>query len=174
MKGYIKAEDFAELWNITVRQVQYLCKHDKIEGAEKFGTTWAIPENAKKPTRTGKYKPGRKSKFDLADTSANLPHEELGKVVKGSLTLDLLANRAILNGVVLELYQKEFDVLFFLAQHDGKTLNSTELYEKIWARPMTGDKGALQTVISRLRKHIAGCEYGIVTIRNGGYVFKKL
>jgi hypothetical protein len=33
-----------------------------LESATKFGNTWAIPEDAKKPTHTGKSKPGRKSK----------------------------------------------------------------------------------------------------------------
>ena len=62
MNGYVKASDLAEKWGITERQVQSLCKTGKIEGAIKFGPAWAIPENAVKPTRTGKLKPGRKPK----------------------------------------------------------------------------------------------------------------
>jgi len=62
MNGYVKACDMAEKWGVTDRQVQILCKAGKIEGAVKFGTTWAIPESAQKPTRTGRLKPGRKRK----------------------------------------------------------------------------------------------------------------
>lgn len=62
MNGYVKASDLAEKWGITERQVQILCKSGKIEGAVKFGTLWAIPENAQKPTRTSKVKPGCKQK----------------------------------------------------------------------------------------------------------------
>jgi len=62
MNGYIKAEEIAVCWNISTRQVQILCKAGKIDGAAKFGNTWAIPEEAVKPTRTGKLKPGRKPK----------------------------------------------------------------------------------------------------------------
>ena len=62
MNGYVKAEVLAERWNVSVRQVQLLCQNGKIEGASKFGNAWAIPENTPKPTRTGKYKPGRKPK----------------------------------------------------------------------------------------------------------------
>lgn len=62
MNGYVRAEKLAERWNISVRQIQIFCKTGKIEGAIKFGNTWAIPENAVKPTRTGKLKPGRKPK----------------------------------------------------------------------------------------------------------------
>jgi hypothetical protein len=62
MEGYAQAEETAERWNISLRQVQFLCKNGRVDGAAKFGNTWAIPENAQKPTRTGKLKPGRKPK----------------------------------------------------------------------------------------------------------------
>ncbi|MDR1135553.1 MAG: DNA-binding protein [Clostridiales Family XIII bacterium] len=50
----------AARWNVSERQVQALCKGKKISGAVKFGNTWAIPDDAQKPTRTSGYKPGRK------------------------------------------------------------------------------------------------------------------
>jgi len=62
VNGYITVEEMAERWNVSIRQVQLLCKDGKIENASKFGNTWAIPEDTVKPTRTGKLKPGRKSK----------------------------------------------------------------------------------------------------------------
>jgi hypothetical protein len=62
MNGYVTAEEMAAQWNVSLRQVQVLCKDGRIEGASKFGDSWAIPEDAKKPTRTGKLKPGRKPK----------------------------------------------------------------------------------------------------------------
>jgi hypothetical protein len=64
MNGFVKPDEMAKRWHITARQVQILCKAGKIEGAVKFGTTWAIPKDAKKPTRTGELKPGRKTKND--------------------------------------------------------------------------------------------------------------
>lgn len=60
--GYINAIEAAEKGNVTERQVQSLCKAGKIDGAVKFGTTWAIPEDAAKPTRTTGKKPGRRPK----------------------------------------------------------------------------------------------------------------
>ena len=61
MKGYLKASEIAEIWGITERQVQILCKSGRIKDVAKFGTAWAIPEDTPKPTRTGKSKPGPKS-----------------------------------------------------------------------------------------------------------------
>jgi len=62
MDGYITVNEVAKRWNVSVRQVQLLCQGGKIKGASRFGNAWAIPENAPKPTRTGKLKPGRKPK----------------------------------------------------------------------------------------------------------------
>ena len=62
MIGYVQAEEIAKRWDISMRQVQTLCKDGRVDGAVKFGNTWAIPQNAAKLTRTGKSKPGRKSK----------------------------------------------------------------------------------------------------------------
>ena len=62
MIGYVRAEDLTVKWNVSARQIQMLCKAGKIDGAVKFGTTWAISEDAVKPTRTTQFKPGRKPK----------------------------------------------------------------------------------------------------------------
>jgi hypothetical protein len=64
MNGYVKADEIAVRWNITERQVQVLCKAGRVEGAVKFGNTWAIPENAFKPTRTAVVKQGPRRKQD--------------------------------------------------------------------------------------------------------------
>ena len=62
MNGYISVKDAATRWDITERQVQKLCITGRIKGVTRFSNTWAIPEDAQKPTRTGKLKPGRKPK----------------------------------------------------------------------------------------------------------------
>jgi len=62
MDNFVEAEKAAKLWGISQRQVQALCKHGRIEGAVKFGNTWAIPKDAKKPPRKSDVKPGPKQK----------------------------------------------------------------------------------------------------------------
>jgi hypothetical protein len=62
MNGYVTVIEMAKRWNVSVRQVQLLCQNGKIEGASRFGSAWAIPENTPKPTRTSILKPGRKPK----------------------------------------------------------------------------------------------------------------
>ena len=64
MNGYVPADEMAKRWDVSLRQVQYLCKHGRIDGVIRFGKSWAIPENAPKPTRNATNgKPGRKPKI---------------------------------------------------------------------------------------------------------------
>lgn len=52
MNGYITAQEAADKWGITVRQVQILCKDNRIAGATRMSRIWVIPENAPKPTNS--------------------------------------------------------------------------------------------------------------------------
>ena len=47
--GYITIKDASEKWGITERRISTLCAEGRIEGAQKFGWSWAIPEFADKP-----------------------------------------------------------------------------------------------------------------------------
>lgn len=59
MNGYLKISEIAEKWGIKARRINTLCLEGRIEGAVKFGNTWAIPEDAEKPKderiKSGKY-----------------------------------------------------------------------------------------------------------------------
>lgn len=61
MKGYMTVLQIAGKWDVTVRQIQVLCKQGRIKGAERMGGMWIIPENAVKPT---KYKTKSKNKTE--------------------------------------------------------------------------------------------------------------
>ena len=50
MNGFLTAQEVAEKWGISPRQVQILCKNKRIEGATQLCRVWLIPENARKPT----------------------------------------------------------------------------------------------------------------------------
>ena len=57
--GYLSLKQTAEKWGISIRRVQTLCSTDRIPGATKIGSYWAIPDDAEKPDdqriRSGKY-----------------------------------------------------------------------------------------------------------------------
>lgn len=50
MNGYITVQEAAEKWGVTPRQVQILCKENRIIGVARISRIWIIPENAQKPT----------------------------------------------------------------------------------------------------------------------------
>lgn len=50
MNGYMTVQETAERWGVTSRQVQVLCKDNRISGATKLSRIWIIPESAEKPT----------------------------------------------------------------------------------------------------------------------------
>lgn len=56
---YISVTEAANKWNLSTRRVTTLCSEGRIEGAQKVGAFWIIPEEAQKPNdariKTGKY-----------------------------------------------------------------------------------------------------------------------
>ena len=59
MKDFLTISEISEKWNVSIRWINQLCNEGRIAGAVKFGNTWAIPANAKRPPdqriKTGKY-----------------------------------------------------------------------------------------------------------------------
>ena len=47
--NYITVSEASEKWEISERRIQKLCEENRIDGAVKFGRSWAIPKKAKKP-----------------------------------------------------------------------------------------------------------------------------
>ncbi|MCL2704486.1 MAG: response regulator transcription factor [Defluviitaleaceae bacterium] len=94
-------------------------------------------------------------------------------IIKGALTLDLIAGKAFLNGSDLLLSQKEFSLLLLFAQCEGEIINAETIYEKLWKAPILDDRGALEAAISKLRKKIALSGYEIFARRGQGYIFRQ-
>lgn len=46
---YITLKEASQKWNVTPRQINYLCTSGRIPGAVKMATIWLIPKNAEKP-----------------------------------------------------------------------------------------------------------------------------
>ena len=55
----ISIKQTSEKWRISVRRIQVLCSEDRIPGATKIGSYWAIPADAEKQDdqriKSGKY-----------------------------------------------------------------------------------------------------------------------
>ena len=49
MFEYMTAGEAAELWKISVRRVQRLCRENRIDGVLNVNRVWLIPKNSQKP-----------------------------------------------------------------------------------------------------------------------------
>lgn len=65
LEGYVTVQEIAKKWGVSARTVQHMCVQGKIKGVAKFGRSWAIPQDAPKPTdnrmKSGKYVDWRKN-----------------------------------------------------------------------------------------------------------------
>ena len=63
---YLSAAQVSVIWGISSRRVALLCEQGRINGAQKAGSVWIIPEDANKPAdarvKSGKYI--KSKKFD--------------------------------------------------------------------------------------------------------------
>ena len=88
-------------------------------------------------------------------------------LVRGNLSLDEETMTATLRGVKLELNNKEFNLLKYLMQKEGKALTRENILNAVWGY----DEGETRTVdnhVARLRK--LGIDY-IETVFGVGYKF---
>lgn len=49
MNGYLSLREMSEKWGVSERRINQYCTQGRIPGAQKFGKSWAIPEDARKP-----------------------------------------------------------------------------------------------------------------------------
>lgn len=52
MDEYMTTKEAAELWGISIRQVQNHCKNGRIKGVQRVGINYLIPKSATKPKYT--------------------------------------------------------------------------------------------------------------------------
>ena len=64
MKGFLSVKEAAGQWDVSVRWVNQYIQEGRIPGVERFGRSWAIPEDAVKPE---KLKPGARKRRQVND-----------------------------------------------------------------------------------------------------------
>jgi DNA-binding response OmpR family regulator len=116
--------------------------------------------------------------FDLAEVEARLRalvRRALGTddvAVLGTLSLDRKARRFAVDGDLLELPAREFEVLWELMSPPGRTVSKRTLSDKLSTFDEALGDNALEAFISRLRKKLAGSGASIRTLRGIGYLLE--
>ncbi|MCX6390414.1 MAG: response regulator transcription factor [Actinomycetes bacterium] len=91
------------------------------------------------------------------------------------LTLDPDARLADLNGRVLDLTSREFELLEFLMRNRGIVISRQQLLDEVWGYDPLAETNTIEVFISNLRRKLeSGGEQRILeTVRNAGYVIRN-
>ncbi len=94
----------------------------------------------------------------------------------GALEIDMDAYQVRLNGKVLELTLREFELVRFLAQNAGQVFSRETLLEKVWGYEYYGDVRTVDVTVRRTREKLEPDQNNycyILTKRGVGYYFDK-
>jgi DNA-binding response OmpR family regulator len=95
---------------------------------------------------------------------------QAGAVRLGALVLDTDAYRATVQGRVLDLTYKEFELLRFLAERPGRVFTRPTLLREVWGYDFYGGTRTVDVHIRRLRAKLGPeSESLIETVRGVGY-----
>jgi two-component system OmpR family response regulator len=101
-----------------------------------------------------------------------LESAEGAKVNIGNLEIDTPRRRATLSGMALDLTQKEFDLLAFLARNRGLVFSREQLLERVWGYDYAGGTRTVDVHIRWLREKIEedpAKPKRLITVRGIGY-----
>ena len=95
-------------------------------------------------------------------------------VAAGSIELNVATHRALVRGVEVDLRNKEFELLLFLARNPQVVFDRDTLYERVWGAGGAGDRSTVAVHIKRLRDKVEtdpAHPQLIQTVRGVGYRF---
>ncbi|MBM7688601.1 DNA-binding response regulator [Enterococcus ureilyticus] len=96
------------------------------------------------------------------------------ELVVNELRLDLDNRHASYKGNELTLQGKEFDLLHYLMQNQGRIITKDQLFDRIWGFQSDTTLTVVEVYMSNLRKNLKpfGLDRWIRTLRNVGYLFE--
>lgn len=95
--------------------------------------------------------------------------------VAGNIRMDVERHQVTVNGTLINLPLKEFELLEFLMRNAGRVLTRGQLIDRVWGGDYYGDTKTLDVHIKRLRSKIEEDPANpqlIQTIRGLGYKFE--
>ena len=104
-----------------------------------------------------------------ADEPAGAP------VQAGPVRMDVDRHVVTVNGKVMSMPLKEFELLELLLRHAGRVLTRGQLIDRVWGSDYVGDTKTLDVHVKRLRAKIEpdpGNPRHILTVRGLGYKFE--
>lgn len=94
------------------------------------------------------------------------PQAVSGDIVNGRLRIDAAARQVRVDGAVVELTRKEFDLLHLLASRPGTVVTRKQITAQVWGESCS--RRTIDTHVSSLRGKLGGSEW-ILTVRGVGF-----
>ena len=91
----------------------------------------------------------------------------------GSLSYDGESRAFTLDGVLLMLTPREHAALLALVSRSGYPVDKAQLFGKVFTQESDSNLDAIEVVLHRLRKKLAGSDVRIVTVRGLGYMLES-
>jgi DNA-binding response OmpR family regulator len=112
----------------------------------------------------------------LRRAQSSLPSEDATALIDGSLVVDTAAHQATVNGRVLSLTAREYDLLVFLLRNSRVAFSREQLFERVWGWSF-GDVSTVTVHVRRLREKIEDdpaqpCR--LVTVWGVGYRYEPV
>lgn len=92
----------------------------------------------------------------------------------GGIEIDKEAHKVFIDNEEIELTPKEYELLVYLVQNQGKALTRDSMLNEVWGYDYFGDTRTVDTHIKRLRIKLLDKNDLIQTVRGIGYRFEVL
>lgn len=94
----------------------------------------------------------------------------------GGMNLNLAEKNVVIHGTEVMLTNREFEILYLLAQSPGRIFSKEQIYDIVWQEPYSGDYNIVMSHIHHIREKIEdnpGKPLYIQTVWGIGYRFNK-
>ncbi|MGE7882293.1 response regulator transcription factor [Bacillus sp. NPDC094077] len=98
--------------------------------------------------------------------------EQQEEIQFGPILINEKSRRIEANGEPISLTVKEFDLLYFLCQHNGQVFSREQLLEKVWGYDYAGSTRTVDTHVKTMRLKLGESGNYIQTVWGVGYKFE--
>ncbi|MDR2610954.1 MAG: response regulator transcription factor [Clostridiales Family XIII bacterium] len=112
------------------------------------------------------------ARINVALTRRSPAKDEPEKLIFDGVEISIPARQVTVDKQPVELTPKEYDLLFYLAEHRNIALSRDQLLRDVWGYDYYGDDRTIDTHIKNLRNNLGPYRDKIVTLRGVGYRFE--
>ncbi len=96
-----------------------------------------------------------------------------GIIKASTLSLDTTCHVAHINGKVVDLASKEYEILKLFLENKGQIISRGQILDRVWGEEYFGYDRTVDTHVKKLRKSIGEAAEPLQTVYKAGYVWKE-